>query len=401
MKPVFYKLAMSFLVCILFSACSSYKKFQHTYKSPSVHQTPTKSSNDSKYSSNTYIDKNGKVRPRKFTPNAHGNGTLANDRKKNLNELRRSSNIPTEKPKVISRTEIPFEAEPFGIPKNFNENHKYDRAAKWEKDFHLTQTANGRKFFHKTFTVPVPGENEKMDVTRCTPANGYKGYYEPQEVNKTQIVMHFTVGNIKSDIDVLTKQRRGYTKYRSSVPFVLGRDGTIYQLFSSGYWSHHLGKGTIGGNEEMSKASIAIELSNYGPLIPRNGNLETVYSRSRNNPNYVDVYCSMKDSTRYIKLDKPYKGYQYYANFTHEQYESLILLMRYLTATYQIPRDFLPEKTRYDANLKNAKFKGIVTHLNFRETGKWDIGPAFDWDRVIKGVKAKNYEPFFVDIGGE
>lgn len=396
MKLYIYKIALPLLVCVLLSACSSYKRVQHTHKSPPVHRTPDPSSK-SKYSSNTYIKKRNNQK--RFTPGGGGNGTLENN---NIGlKERRHPSIPP-KPTTETAEFNPFEAEPYGIPKDFNEAEKYDKTNQWEKDFHDTQIASGRKFFHKQFAVPVPGEDEIMEVTRCTPANGYKGYYEPEVVDKEQIVMHFTVGNIRSDVDVMTKPRRGYSKYRESVPFILSRDGTIYQLFSSSYWSHHLGKGTIGGNEEMSKKSVAIEISNYGPLIPRNGKLETVYSRSRNNPNYVDVYCTMEDTTKYIKLDKPYKGYQYYANFTHEQYESLIVLLRYLTATYEIPREFLEEDVRFEANEKNANHKGIVTHLNFRATGKWDIGPAFDWNRVIRGVKAKKYAPqHFADVTEE
>lgn len=394
MKIYFYKIVMPVLVCVLMSACSSYQKVQHTRKSPSVHRTPTSNSSSnssqSKYSSNNYINKEGNPKQRKFTPSSGGNGTLKNDGI-GLKERRHPKIVTPQKTEVAEYN--PFEAEPYHIPKDFNESEKYDMTAKWEKDFHETRVASGRKFTHKKFAVPIPGEGDMMEVTRCTPADGYKGYYEAEVVDKDQIVMHFTVGNIRSDINVMTKPRRGYSKYRESVPFMLSRDGTIYQLFSSSYWSHHLGKGTIGGNEEMSKKSIAIEISNYGPLIPRNGKLETVYSRTRNNPRYVDVYCSMEDTTKYIKLDKPFNGYQYYANFTHEQYESLIILLRYLTATYDIPREFLDEKIRYAANEKNANHKGIVTHLNFRETGKWDIGPAFDWERVIRGVKAKKYTP--------
>ncbi|MEZ4886441.1 MAG: N-acetylmuramoyl-L-alanine amidase [Chitinophagales bacterium] len=394
MRIYICKILTPVLVCVILSACSSYQKVQHTQKAPPVHRTPAASS---KYSSNTYIDKGETAKPRKFVPGSGGNGTLANDRK-GIKERNYAKIVPV-KPQSNARN--PLEGEFYKIPATINESEKYDKTAQWEKDFHDTQIASGRKFLHKKIAVPVPGEDKIMEVVRCTPANGYTGYYEAEVVDKKQIVMHFTVGNIKSDVDVLTRPRRGYSKYRESVPFVLGRDGTIYQLFSSSYWSHHLGKGTIGGNEEMSKQSIAIEISNYGPLLPRNGKLETVYSRTKTNPNYVDVYCSMEDSTKYIKLDKPYKGYQYYANFTHQQYETLIVLLRYLTATYDIPREFLPEDIRFDATEKNTTFKGVLTHLNYRATGKWDIGPAFDWERVIRGVQAEKYEPHFADVGEE
>ena len=88
----------------------------------------------------------------------------------------------------------------------------------------------------------------------------------------------------------------------------------------------------------------------------------------------------------------PYRECSYFATFTDEQYESLIILLRYLTAQYDIPRNFLNKKDRFLATQKVIGFKGILSHVNFRKTGKTDLGPAFDWDRLIKGVKAKAYD---------
>lgn len=263
--------------------------------------------------------------------------------------------------------------------------------AGWEKDFRFGEhKIFDRYFLLKPFSKAIPGEpGLELDIVSCKPKNGYNGYYEPQDVKKDKVVLHFTVGNIRSDIDVMTRPRPGYARYRESVPFILARDGTVYQLFKSSYWSHHLGKGTIGGNVEKSKSSIAIEISNYGPLILRGDKLETVYSRKERR----DVYCSIDEKDKYMKLATPFKGYQYFARFTDEQYEQLIVLLRYLTATYDIPRNFLSESQRFKANEYTADFKGIVTHLNFRKTGKWDIGPAFDWERVIEGLEAKVYTP--------
>lgn len=270
---------------------------------------------------------------------------------------------------------------------------KHNLVTKWEKEFRTDKVAIGRPFNLKPFSVPIKGDNTNLNAVMCTPANGYKGYYEPEKIKKEQIVLHFTVGNIKSDIDILTHQYKGHKKWRTSVPFVVARDGTIYQLFSSNYWSHHLGKGSIAGNLASSKKSIGIEISNYGPLIKRGNNLETVYSRSKQNPKYVDVYCSLKETDKYIKLDKPFNGYQYFATFTEEQYESTVLLLRYLTEKYAIPRKFLPLSKRYKATMQTANFKGIVTHLNHRPTGKWDIGPAFDWEQIITGTTTRQYKP--------
>jgi hypothetical protein len=66
---------------------------------------------------------------------------------------------------------------------------------------------------------------------------------------------------------------------------------------------------------------------------------------------------------------------------------SLSMLLRFLTNRYNIPRTFLPEAQRYElfgSDAEAAASTGIVTHVNFRPPGeKVDIGPAFDWTRVI------------------
>jgi len=58
----------------------------------------------------------------------------------------------------------------------------------------------------------------------------------------------------------------------------------------------------------------------------------------------------------------------------------LISLLRYLTAQYNIPRTFLPENKRHITGTESElpNFKGITSHVNYRTSGKWDIGPAFD-----------------------
>ncbi len=42
-----------------------------------------------------------------------------------------------------------------------------------------------------------------------------------------------------------------------------------------------------------------------------------------------------------------------------------------------------------------ATFKGITTHVNYQPEsyGKWDIGPAFDWTRVMAGVQTVAVPP--------
>jgi len=201
---------------------------------------------------------------------------------------------------------------------------------------------------------------------------GVTDFFYPDEFNKTSIVLHFTVGFLMGDLATLIEQDS-----HMSVPFVIGRNGTVYQLFNSAYWSYHLGRGSIGGNAVNSKRSIAIELSNIGPLSREGDVLNNIYGTK---------YCTIEETDFYTKLDSPYRKYTYYSTFTEEQYESLSNLISYLCGKHNIPREFLPVEKRYrvfaDAHEAQA-FEGICTHVNYRADGKVDIGPAFDWDKII------------------
>lgn len=258
----------------------------------------------------------------------------------------------------------------------------------------LLATGNNGEYAFNKIAVPVKGENLVLRGMLATPKHRSKYYYAVSHP-KERIVLHFTAGQLRSDLSALTRDN-----YHVSVAFLIGRDGTVYQLFSSKYWSGHLGKGignTHTGNAQ-DKCTIAIEISNYGYLTEHNGNLETYYSRqadTQGNIGPADVYCSIDDMQAYLKTDEPFRGQSYYAAYTNEQMESLVILLRYLTAQYNIPRAFLPEPKRYQATEDVLQFNGIVSHINYRPTGKWDIGPAFNWKRLIADVQAAEFEPQF------
>ncbi len=238
----------------------------------------------------------------------------------------------------------------------------------------------GKKFIITPETVNIPGDGKKLtllDLRRDVPDDSF--YYK-EEVPKKRIVLHFTAGYLKGDIATLTTPY-----YHVSVPFIVARSGDIYNPWASKYWSYHLGADAIGGNTEMSSSSIAIEISNIGFLVKDGTNFHTIYSKD-------DLYCTQDERGYYTELLTPYRGQRYYASFTNAQYNSLIALLRYLTARYNIPRKFLAGDdlfNTFSSAQEAASFEGICSHVNFRSTGKWDIGPAFNWKKVIFGVWKK------------
>ncbi len=231
--------------------------------------------------------------------------------------------------------------------------------------------AVGKKFTLKNFNVSIPGTGQSLSLIDCIRENKDKSFYFEEVKPKEKIVLHFTAGYLKGDISTLTQPGN-----HVSVPFVIGRNGDIYNLWASKFWSYHLGKNTIGGNTEMSAKTIAIEISNIGPLKLIGNNLVTTYRDT-------DVYCTLAETALYHKVPK-YRGFEYFASFTEAQYRSIRGLLLFLTGKYNIPHQFIPANKRFSLfTLQEAKaFKGICSHVNFR-SDKWDIGPAFNWDKII------------------
>lgn len=228
----------------------------------------------------------------------------------------------------------------------------------------------GKKFILTDGTFTIKGTTETLKIMDCARDNGDKSYYYQEETAKKKILLHFTMGYLKGDIGTLTKQH-------VSVPFVVGRNGIIYNLFASKYWSYHLGPGAIGGNTAMSKECIGIEISNIGPLKKIGNNLVTTYSDQ-------DIYCSLAETQYYTQLNTPYRGFEYFATFTAAQYEAIGKLIRFLCAKYNLPKTFIDPAERYKVMTESGftSFKGIASHVNCRPD-KVDIGPAFEWDKIM------------------
>jgi len=211
----------------------------------------------------------------------------------------------------------------------------------------------------------------------CRRADNRNSYYINEELSKERIVLHFTAGHLQGDL--ITMMNPDST---ISVPYVIGRNGTVYQLFNPKYWAWHLGRNAIGSNSIQSPHTIAIEVSNYGYLKKIGDELHTYHST----PSTPDVYCHIEDRNVYTELETEFRGKNYFANYTDSQYESLVILLRYLTNRFNIERSFLPWNSRFDTTEDVLAFSGIVSHINYRNSGKWDIGPAFDWNRVEQGL---------------
>ncbi len=200
---------------------------------------------------------------------------------------------------------------------------------------------------------------------------GYSSYYYNTTTTKRRIVLHYTTGFLGGDISTLTT-----ASSHISVSFVVARNGRIYRLFPTEKWSYHTGPGTVGGNGTISKSSIGIEISNIGYLDQAGAWMWNFYG---------DRYCAVTDNQYYTTLPTPFRGKTHYATYTPAQYASVRSLLDVLIAQHAIPRTFLPVANRYMVFASAAAgqaYQGICSHVNYRPSGKWDIGPAFDWAAI-------------------
>ncbi len=206
-----------------------------------------------------------------------------------------------------------------------------------------------------------------------------------------QFVIHYDVcGTAGVCFDVLHDRRF------LSVHFMLDVDGTIYQSLDLQERAWHAGT--------ANSRSVGIEITNIG-----------AYPVDGDNP--FDRWYASDEKGTYVTIpnpDDPRKqqrrpGKYYTArpdpvtgtingselvmyDLTDEQYDALIKLTAGLIRVFPKIENDYPRDA--DGNLivdelsdeEFAEFAGLIGH--FHETnGKTDPGPAFDWERVRKGVE--------------
>src|SRR5690554_46655 len=242
-----------------------------------------------------------------------------------------------------------------------------------EEDFYKNLTDSSGKKFHRVSVEIVTYPYGLRDINILSPDD--ESYFYKETTEKKNICLHFTVGNIKSDIATLTKPN-----YRVSVQYIIDSSGNIYNLFPDRQWSYHLGAGAVGGNEFMSKNTIGVELSNYGILVKSGKDLLDVYGSK---------YCTLKDVDKYIKGS--YRGKDYYASLSKEQVLACSDLIKHLSYVHSIPIKFKENlDSVFSSNTEARNFSGIYVHSSVRKD-KFDF-PEFVLSSLIEEV-TRNEKP--------
>jgi N-acetyl-anhydromuramyl-L-alanine amidase AmpD len=192
---------------------------------------------------------------------------------------------------------------------------------------------------------------------------------------KTQIYLHHTAGNSNAH-NVFTGWAADKLG-RIATCISISGNGEIVQGFSSKFWAYHLGVKTRFFQamelpyKELDKNSIGIEICNWGQLTVKG---DKFY-------NYVNREVPKNEV---IKLTKPFRGYNYYHNYTDAQIESTKQLLLYWGETYKIPLKY--HEDIFDLTPRAYKGEaGIFTHCSVRPD-KVDIYPHPKMIEMLKSL---------------
>jgi N-acetyl-anhydromuramyl-L-alanine amidase AmpD len=225
--------------------------------------------------------------------------------------------------------------------------------------------------------VPLPVEPPLAPgaVTSTIPINRSRFVlptkeFFPEVVEKDLIVLHFTAGqSAQSAFNTWMNNPE-----RVATAYIVDSDGTIYELFDPCYWAYHLG---VKGTSAHDRRSIGVEIANVGPLkqSPSDTNRLDWWPNNWGTP-----WCRLDEAGRYVRTR--FRGIDYFASFPEPQVTSVARLAAYLCERFGVPKN-LPARTRRKEcdTSYYATRKGVVPHQNFRPD-KWDVGPAFDWERL-------------------
>jgi len=204
--------------------------------------------------------------------------------------------------------------------------------------------------------------------------------YIKEEHPKKQIYLHHTAGGPNG---ARTFQHWAANKERVATCVTISGigkdcvDGQIIQGYSSKFWAFHLGIKESTFNrfgvpyQNLDKISIGIEICNWGQLTERDGQFF----------NYVN---RVVPESEVIQLDKPYKGFSYFHNYTDAQIESVRELLILWKDKYGIPLTYREDIWTVTPRALRGE-AGVFTHNSVR-ADKVDIYPHPKMIQMLKSL---------------
>ncbi|MCB9914357.1 MAG: N-acetylmuramoyl-L-alanine amidase [Planctomycetes bacterium] len=208
-----------------------------------------------------------------------------------------------------------------------------------------------------------------------------------------QFVVHYDVCALSKTCWEVLQHQRGL-----SVHFMLDVDGTLYQTLDLRETAWHATK--------SNPRSIGVEIAQIGAWPPNDTKaLERWYAEDARGT-YLRIPPEKGDGGvrtpgfvgrparpgRFVGTLNGVRLEQY--DFTDEQYETLAALLAVLCRELprlrpDVPRDAAGRvRTDVLSDEEWAAYSGILGHLHVQKN-KYDPGPAFDWERLVREVRAR------------
>lgn len=203
--------------------------------------------------------------------------------------------------------------------------------------------------------------------------------------DKKQIVLHHTVSNPTSARGDIKWWNRNMQHVATCI--IITADGVPHQLFSSKYWSHHLGipskfMKALGfsdyktRNVKLNEESISIEIDNWGGLEKiKDGVYRNVYKMDLDIPEEDIEY-----------FPEGFRGYKYYQKYTDEQIKTVGELLLLWNKRYGIPLDYNEDMWDISKDAISGK-PGVWSHVSYRSHGdKQDCFPQPELKAMIRTI---------------
>lgn len=196
------------------------------------------------------------------------------------------------------------------------------------------------------------------------------GQFFPTQEQKTGICLHHTVGGTASSSVNHWRTDEAHV----GTAYMIGRDGTIYEIFDPRAWAWQCGlRGWGDDRVAFEKRFIGIEIAGEGGLLEHEGHFycfDRVHHRTR----------FSRDNT--FDCGRDFRGYRYFAQYKEAQVDAVIRLVNHLCDAFAIPRH-IPEDylAYYGTDLRD--FQGVIGHIHVREDKSDPLPDDRFWQRVI------------------
>ncbi len=191
-----------------------------------------------------------------------------------------------------------------------------------------------------------------------------QNYYQT-EYKKSQIIIGNSFSNGLDHVNRWETRLNG--KYKSTAPFTITRDGTIYLHYDPKHHSDFIGV------KDIDRYAIPIVLENQGWL-----------TKDLQNDRYLTWIGDIYNEENEI-VESRWRNHSYWSTYTDEQMDSLVKLCKYLGEKFDIPLDAMSHNTNVPMidNHNGIAYKG-----NFSKYFS-DVSPAFNFDEFKNKLRLK------------